>query len=95
MLCRYLNMSLDSELRKDLWNIMSALAKCQYPFYFRMQEHLQQIHSLLPEFSDFNVSRFMLQVLCSILLLPLTWHGRLLQKAVQREKCSILMISRL
>ncbi|PNF23366.1 hypothetical protein B7P43_G13171, partial [Cryptotermes secundus] len=77
LLSRYLNMSLDSELRKDLWNFMSALAKCQYPFYFRMQEHLQQIHSLLPQFADFNVSRFMLQVLptCSELMDRCFWMG--------------------
>jgi hypothetical protein len=68
MLRRYLNMNLNSTLRTDLWNVMSALAKCQYPFYFRMQRHLKEISDLLPQFAEFNVSQFMLQVLCSFLL---------------------------
>jgi hypothetical protein len=69
MLRRYLNTSLNSTLRKDLWNVMSALAKCQYPFYFRMRGHLKEISSLLPHFAEFNVSHFMLQVLYSFFLL--------------------------
>jgi hypothetical protein len=59
---RYLNVSVDSKLQNDLWNVMSALAKCQYPFYFRMQQHLEPIQDMLPQFAQFNVSHFMMQV---------------------------------
>jgi hypothetical protein len=57
-----LNVSLNSRAQHDLWNVMSALAKCQYPFYFRMQPHLKEIGSMLPKLAGFNVSHFMLQV---------------------------------
>jgi hypothetical protein len=62
VLCRYLNVSLNSRVQHDLWNVMSALAKCQYPFYFRMQGHLEASSHILPQLAGFNVSHFMLQV---------------------------------
>jgi hypothetical protein len=62
LFCRYLNVSLDSRLQQDMWNVMSSLAKCQYPFYFRMQRHLKPIRNILPQFAQLNVSHFMLQV---------------------------------
>lgn len=68
VLCRYLNVSLNSRVQHDLWNVMSALAQCQYPFYFRMQSHLEESSHILPQLAGLNVSHFMLQVLqCSLL----------------------------
>jgi hypothetical protein len=59
---RYLKVRLNSRIRQDLWNVMGTLAKCQYPFYFRMYDHLEEIRNILPQFAGFNISHFMLQV---------------------------------
>ncbi|KAJ4439331.1 hypothetical protein ANN_07453 [Periplaneta americana] len=78
LLARHLNMTLDSNLQQNLLSLMSALSICQYPFYFRMQAHFKPIFDMLPLFSDFNVSRFMLQVLpkCSEVFESCFWLGK-------------------
>ncbi|PSN57595.1 hypothetical protein C0J52_00502 [Blattella germanica] len=65
LLTRYLNFSINDNIQNITWNIMSGLSKCQYPFYFRMQAHFEQVTNLFQHFTDFNITHFMIEVLPS------------------------------
>ncbi|KAJ9579992.1 hypothetical protein L9F63_004375, partial [Diploptera punctata] len=77
---KYLNVTRNETIERDITYILKALAKCQFPFFFRMQEFLGPVRHLLPLFNDLNLTEFMLQVMpnCMELFGYCFWLGQTL-----------------
>ncbi|KAJ9579993.1 hypothetical protein L9F63_004376, partial [Diploptera punctata] len=90
LLLQYLNVTRNHTMERDITYILRGLAKCQFPFFFRMQEYLEPVRHLLPLFNDLNVTDFMLQVLpkCKEMFGQCFWLG------VRVNCCQVFQLQR-